>query len=140
MPPERSLIFDASSLIELVGRTDGAMGVAFDQYTHELAFYEAGHSLWRDSAAVHRVSREDARDAVAYLDTVRKEMHVLSVADVGANDIFATVWDEGVTYYDASYIAAADMTGATLVTEDRGMADHTPESMPVTTADELLAD
>ena len=46
----------------------------------------------------------------------------------------------GVTYYDASYIAAADMTGATLVTEDSGMADHTPESMPVTTADELLAD
>ena len=138
MPSAKSHIFDASSLVELIKHGDGATGAAFGQYTLSLAFYEAGNSFWNDSAAQQLMSREDASDAVEYLDSVREEMVVLSLSEVGATTVFETAWDEGVTYYDAGYITAAQATDATLVTEDGGMADHTPESVSVTTAEEIL--
>lgn len=138
MSSTQSTVFDASSLVALIKHGDGAAGAAFGQYTLGLAFYEAGNSFWNDSAAQQLLSREDASDAVGYLDSVREEMVVLSLSEVGATTVFETAWDEGVTYYDAAYITAAQATDATLVTEDDGMADHTPESVSVATAEEAL--
>lgn len=135
---EKSTLFDASSLIELLKHGNGATGAAFGQYTLGLAFYEVGNSFWTDSAAQQRLSREDATAAVGYLESLREEMVVLSLSDLGATSVFETAWDEGVTYYDGAYITAAQAMNATLVTEDRGMADHTPESVSVATAEELL--
>lgn len=43
-----------------------------------------------------------------------------------------------MTYYDAAYITAARATNTVLVTEDGGLADHTPEPVSVTTVAELL--
>jgi predicted nucleic acid-binding protein len=136
--PEKSRLFDASSLVELIKHGNGAAAVAFSQYTLDLAFYEAGNSFWNDSAAQQLVSREDAIDTVDYLDSVREEMIVLSLSDVGATTVFDTAWDEGVTYYDAAYITAAQETNAMLVTEDGGMADHASEAVSVATAEEIL--
>lgn len=138
MAADNSRLFDASSLIDLITRGDGAAAAAFGQYTLDLAFYEAGNSFWHDSAGQQLLSREDATDAVDYLDSVREEMAVLSLSDVGAPTVFETAWEEGVTYYDAAYITAALETNTMLVTEDRGMADHTPEAVSVATAAELL--
>ena len=139
MPSESSHVFDTSSLITLLTHGDGAITTVFGQYTLDLAFYEAGNSFWRDSAAQQIVNREDATDAVDYLNDVRKEMRVLSVDDVGATRIFETAWDEGVTYYDAAYITAAIELEATLVTEDGGRADHASEAVSTTTALEVLS-
>lgn len=138
MAADKSRLFDASSLIELVGRGGGAAAAAFDQYTLDLAFYEAGNSFWHDSAGQQLLSREDATDAVGYLDSVREEMVVLALADIGATTVCETAWEEGVTYYDAAYITAARATNTVLVTEDGGMADYTPEQVSVTTVAELL--
>lgn len=44
------------------------------------------------------------------------------------------------TYYDGAYLAAAQELGATLVTEDGGMADHAPDSVAVTTVVEMLTE
>lgn len=138
MAADKSRLFDASSLIELVKRGDGATAAAFGQYTLDLAFYEAGNSFWHDAAGQQLLSREDATDAVDYLDSVREEMVVLSLSDVGATTVFEMALEEGVTYYDAAYITAALETNTVLVTEDGGMADHAPEPVSVTTAAELL--
>lgn len=138
MESEKSTLFDASSLIELLKHGNGATGAAFGQYTLDLAFYEAGNSFWSDSAAQQVMSREDASAAVDYLESLREEMVVCSLSDLGATAVFETAWDEGVTYYDGAYITAAQAMSATLVTEDTGMADHTPESVSVTTVEELL--
>jgi predicted nucleic acid-binding protein len=135
---DNARLFDASSLIELIKQGDGAATVAFDQYTLPLAFYEAGNSFWNDSAAQQLLSREDATAAVDYLASLREEMVVVSLTEVGATMVFETAWDEGVTYYDAAYLAAAQELNATLVTEDGGMADHAPDSLAVTTVDALV--
>ncbi|WP_227357582.1 type II toxin-antitoxin system VapC family toxin [Haladaptatus salinisoli] len=138
MAPDKSRLFDASSLVELIRHGDGAAAAAFSQYTLDLAFYEAGNSFWNDSAAQQLVSREDATDTVDYLDSIREEMLVLSLSDVGATTVFDMAWDEGVTYYDAAYITAAKETNTLLVTEDGGMADHAPETVSVATAEEIV--
>lgn len=140
MTADKSRIFDASSLIELIQRGDGATAAAMGQYTLDLAFYEAGNSFWRDSAGLQLLSREEATDAVDFLDSVRGEMYVLSLSDIGATTVFDTAWGEGVTYYDAAYITAARDTNAILVTEDGGMADSAPQSVTVRTTEELLED
>lgn len=138
VPSDATHLFDASSLIELIKHGDGAIDAAFGQYTLDLAFYEAGNSIWNDSAARQLLSREDATATVSYLGSVREEMEVLSLSEIGDVAVFDVAWDEGITYYDAAYTAAAQETGAILVTEDRGMADHVPASMDVVTASEIL--
>lgn len=140
MAPDHSRLFDVSSLIELIKIGDGAAAKAFGQYTLDLAFYEAGNSFWRDSAAQQIFTYEDAEAAVDYLASGREEMNVLSLPEIGATEVFETAWDEGVTYSDAVYIAAAKETGTTLVTEDGGMVDHTPESVSVTDVEDILQD
>jgi predicted nucleic acid-binding protein len=137
--PDTARLFDASSLIELIRRGDGAGAAAFGQYTLALAFYEVGNSFWTDSAAQHLVNREDAAAAIDYLASVREEMEVVSLAEIGAPSVFETAWDEGVTYFDAAYLAAAQELSATLVTEDGGMANHAPDAVTVATVDDILA-
>jgi predicted nucleic acid-binding protein len=132
-------LFDASSLVELIKQGDGAGATAFGQYTLTLAFYEVGNSFWNDSAAQQLLSREDARAAVDYLASLREEMNVVSLSEIGATTVFETAWNEGVTYYDGAYLAAAQELNATLVTEDGGMADHAPNSVTVTTVEDVLA-
>jgi predicted nucleic acid-binding protein len=133
-------LFDASSLVELIKQGNGAGAAAFGQYTLPLAFYEVGNSFWNDSAAQQLVSREDATAAVDYLASLREEMNVVSLSEIGATAVFETAWDEGVTYYDGTYLAAAQELRATLVTEDGGMADHAPDSVAVTTVADILAE
>lgn len=140
MAPDHTRLFDASSLIELIKRGEGAGAAAFGQYTLPLAFYEAGNSFWNDSAAQQMLSREDATAAVDYLASLRGEMAVVSLSEIGATTVFETVWDEGDTYYDGVYLAAAQELNATLVTEDSRMADHAPDSMTVATAKEILTE
>lgn len=131
-------LFDASSLVELIKQGDGAAAAAFGQYTLTLAFYEVGNSFWHDSATQQLLSREDATAAVEYLASLREEMRVVSLAEIGATTVFEMAWDEGVTYYDGAYLAAAKELDAVLVTEDGGMADHAPNSVAVATAEDLL--
>ncbi len=131
-------LFDASSLVELIKQGDGATAAAFDQYTLSLAFYEVGNSFWNDSAAQQLLSREDATAAVDFLATIRAEMNVVTLPEVGAATVFETAWNEGVTYYVGAYLAATQELSATLVTEDGGMADHASDSVDVTTAEEII--
>lgn len=131
-------LFDASSLIELIKQGDGAGAMAFGQYTLPLAFYEVGNSFWNDSAAQQLLGREDAAAAVDYLASLREEMTVVSLSEIGATVVFEMAWNEGVTYYDGAYLAAAQELNAMLVTEDRGMADHAPDSVTVTAVPDIL--
>lgn len=131
-------LFDASSLIELIKQGDGAGAIAFGQYTLPLAFYEVGNSFWNDSAAQQLLSREDAAVAVDYLASLREEMTVVSLSEIGATMVFEMAWNEGVTYYDGAYLTAAQELNAMLVTEDRGMADHAPDSVAVTAVPDIL--
>lgn len=133
-------LFDASSLIELIKQGDGAGAIAFGQYTLPLAFYEVGNSFWNDSAAQQLLSRDDAMAAVDYLTSVRTEMTVVELSDIGATVVFEIAWNEGVTYYDAAYLGAARELNATLVTEDGGMADHASDSVTVTTVPDILTE
>lgn len=135
---DTSYLFDASSLVELIKQGDGATAAAFDQYTLSLAFYEVGNSFWNDSAAQQLLSREDATAAVSYLASIREEMNVVTLPEVGAATVFETEWNEGVTYYDGAYLAGAQQQSATLVTEDGGMADHAPDSVTVTTVEDIV--
>lgn len=140
MASDTDRLFDASSLVELIKQGDGAGAAAFDQYTLSLAFYEAGNSFWHGSAAQQSLSREDATAAVDYLASLREEMVVVSLSEVEATAVFDMAWNEGVTYYDGAYLAAAQELSATLVTEDGGMADHAPDSVTVTTVADMLTE
>lgn len=121
-----TFLLDATAVVELLlnGEDDQAFGYA----VLDLTFFEVANTLYRIAAHEQRLSRDDADLLVAQLADLRPEIDVLSLQDAGGIDrVYETAWATSLTVYDASYVAAAEATGWTLVTTDSGIHDHTAE-------------
>lgn len=94
----------------------------------DLTYFEVANTLYRIAAHEQCLSRDVADLLVAQLADLRSEIDVLSLQDAGGIDrVYETAWATSLTVYDASYVAAAEATGLTLVTTDIGIHDHTAE-------------
>lgn len=114
-------IVDASSLLLMIKNIDGEAllskleGLA----TLDLAFYEIGNALWKQ--AVRGVaSREEVERAALAIGKLLLLKGVIKVGwrDLGYSAILNLAVDNGITFYDASYLAASIAFGVPLVTED----------------------
>ena len=119
-----SLLFDASSILTVVRelRRDAADKLA-EQATISLAYYEVGNALWRECFLLKRISRQDAENLL-------KEMYALigamKVATLQGEDEGNAILDEAIkfnlTFYDSAYLAEAEKSKSTLVTNDKKLA------------------
>lgn len=116
-------LLDASALVPLVvGRGKRLMAEASrtDLVTTDLAIHEACNALWKLARLLDRISIEDALEvAVTIKDLAARG--ITEAFDFRRLDIPRTLkmaHEERITFYDASYIVAAESMEATLVTED----------------------
>lgn len=118
-------LFDASSVVDLVLGNGGEridISVAFDESLLDLTMYEAANAVWKIGVAHDDLSDEDLDAAVGVLEGLHREVSIVSVA----GDVEGTMRvarDDGLTFYDAAYLATAEWDGLTLVTEDGALRD-----------------
>jgi len=111
---EMRYLFDSSSIINLCARR--RVDELLEGGTLSLAFYEVGNAIWRQVYLKKSLTREEGGKALATLVEVVRRMGEVSVEEGPA--VLDIAVEEGVTYYDASYICAAVKNGLTLVTDD----------------------
>lgn len=116
-------LLDASALVPLLGDFGEHLiekAAEMQLLTTDLAVYEAGNSLWKLSTLLKLISPEDAVEAVGVLGslTARGVIRPVGFGELDLAGALRLAGGEELTFYDASYIVAAEATEATLVTED----------------------
>jgi predicted nucleic acid-binding protein len=131
------VVLDASAVVKLL--LDGEDDQMFGHAVLELTFFEVANTLYRIIAHEERLSREDTALLIEQLADLQEEVDVLSLQDTGnIVRVYETAWATSLTVYDAAYVAAAEATGRSLVTTDRGIHDHASDSVKVVGVDSLL--
>jgi len=89
-------------------------------YSIDLTFYEVGNSLWKLTLLLRSIDLKDAMEILDVLKSLvlRKAITLIRFDDLDAPRIIKLAVDEGLTFYDASYIVAGEKLNATLATED----------------------
>lgn len=133
-------LFDSSSVVELLLRSENAIAVTFDEHLLELTFFEVGNSIRKLCAAEQERSRDDGAALLRVVEGLREELSVYTLADVGTERVYQLARDEGQSFYDCAHIAGAEHADATLVTEDGGQRKTTDGYVPVASVTDLLED
>jgi len=87
-----------------------------------LTGFEVGNAIWRLCLLEKKISQEEA---YAFLSTVSDFLSLLEtipLAELDSRRILNLAIENRLTFYDASYIAAADFRKLTLVTDDATLA------------------
>jgi predicted nucleic acid-binding protein len=116
-------LLDASALLPLTIRRGKQLIIEAsreDLGTTDLAIYEACNSLWKLSTLLKLISLEDAVDAANTIKdlAVRGVIKPIKFTKLDFSNTLRIANKEGLTFYDALYIAAAESSEAILVTED----------------------
>jgi len=121
-------LLDASALVPLLSEFGEQLIVRAAEmrlFTLDLAVYEAGNSLWKLSTLLRSVSLGDAAEAMGVLRVVvvRGIVQAARFGELDLTRALEMASEEGITFYDSSYILAAESRAATLVTEDRKLRE-----------------
>lgn len=118
-----SYLFDASSVVDIVlgqGGVDIEIDVFFDEHWLDLTRYEAANAVWKIGIAQDELSDSEIGKTIDILDRLEHEMKL----ETGTGPFTMEVAREnGLTFYDASYLAVAQQEDLTLVTEDGPLSD-----------------
>ena len=118
------LLFDASSILTLVRELRGdAADKLLDGATISLAYYEVGNALWRECFLVKRISRREAENLLKEMYAIIEQMRVTSPeGEDEGKAILDAACKFNITFYDSAYLAEADRSKSTLVTDDKKLA------------------
>jgi len=116
-------LLDASALLPLITRRGKQLIVEASHenlVTTDLAMYEACNSLWKLATLLKTMPLEDAVDVATTLKNLvmRNMIQTINFAKLDFSHTLNKAYKERLTFYDASYIAAAERTETILVTED----------------------
>jgi predicted nucleic acid-binding protein len=116
-------LLDASALLPLITRRGKQLIIEAsrkDLVTTDLAIYEACNSLWKLSTLLKSISIEDAVDTANTIKdlAIRGVIKSIKFTKLDFSNTLRIANKEGLTFYDASYIAVAESSEAILVTED----------------------
>mgnify|MGYP001055324788 FL=1 len=115
-----SFLFDAGSILLLVRELgERAPDILLKSSTIPLAYYEVGNAVWKECFLLKRLDVEKAVRLLTSVFTIMGEMDVMGFGDekfgVAVLDAAGRL---NVTYYDASYLVAAQKHNRILVTDD----------------------
>ncbi len=122
----RALV-DASVLLLLVKHSDATKlaDVASDLTTLDLATYEAGNGIWKQTRLLKLISEKDARSIHDALIGLLSHTSIVRGEELDHTKAMDLAVKKGLAYYDACYIIAAESLKLPLATEDRKLAGST---------------
>lgn len=107
-------IYDSSAIINLCAKKN--LDRLLEGETLDLAVYEAGNAVWRQVHLRKTLTREEGEKALTVLTETINNMKTAAIHDTTA--VLNIAIEEGITFYDASYLHAAVKNNLTLVTDD----------------------
>ena len=107
-------IYDSSAIINLCAKK--SLDRLLEGETLDLAVYEAGNAVWRQVHLRKTLTREEGEKALTVLTETINNMKTAAIHDTTA--VLNIAIEEGITFYDASYLHAAVKNNLTLVTDD----------------------
>lgn len=95
-------------------------------YLMDLTIYEVGNSLWKLAFLLKMISLKDAVEVVEVLESLVKKrfIEIVYFNELSLPKLVKLAVAEGLTFYDSSYIAAAEKLNSVLVTEDRELREE----------------
>jgi predicted nucleic acid-binding protein len=90
--------------------------------TTDSALPEAGNAIWKRAHLLHQLDAEGYHTAMGSLIKIVSRMEPVPTIDI-AGDAADIALEEGVTFYDALYVAACSHTGSRLLTADKRQYD-----------------
>ena len=96
-------------------------------HTLDLAYYEIGNVIWKESALFGNISPEGACAMAGYVARIINLMIVIRTDTPGeASETMRLAIERGLTYYDAAYLHHAE-SNQPLVTEDSTLRNKAEE-------------
>jgi len=126
-------LFDSSSIINLCAKK--RLDKLIQGSTLSLALYEVGNAVWKQVHLKRSLTREEGEKALSTLVEVLKRMNVILIEDCSA--VLSIAVEEGLTYYDASYIHAADRNGLTFITDDERLSSIAKKYVQTATSSDI---
>jgi len=111
-------IYDSSAIINLCAKKN--LDWLLEGETLDLAVYEAGNAVWRQVHLRKTLTREEGEKALTVLTETINNMKTAAIQDTTA--VLNIAIEEGITFYDASYLHAAVKNNLTLVTDDERLS------------------
>jgi predicted nucleic acid-binding protein len=127
------MVFDASSIYACLKQ--GRPELLRNNYSVILARYEIGNVLWKEAVLHKTFSLSEAEKLVAFFDKLMEEMTLLHPE---SDKVFKAAVNFHVSYYDASYIYAAQHTDSSLITEDIKLRQKAASKIKVCSAAEII--
>ncbi len=117
---------DASALAKYLLREEGWEKVEdlllLGAYSLDLAVKEVANAIWKHHVLRGVISREQALEVYRALRRLAEEALILEPQSIYMDEAFSIAIGEGVTVYDALYIAQARARGGLLTADNRQAA------------------
>jgi predicted nucleic acid-binding protein len=120
-------LVDASALLLLVKHADATKlaDIATDLTTLDLATYEAGNGIWKQTRLLKLISEKEARATHEALVRLLSHTSIVRGEELDYTKAMDLAVKKGIAYYDACYVIAAESLKLPLATEDRKLAVST---------------
>jgi len=108
-------LFDSSAIFRAIKQNK--IELLNGNYTLELARYELGNIIWKDSVLQAKVSKQESQMIAKTIKQTLTIMEVLQIAGK-EEEILETATNYKITFYDASYAYFTKEKQLQLITED----------------------
>lgn len=116
-------LFDSNAIYKLIRETpDKALDRLTEGTTINLAYYELGNALWRESLLLKRISIEEAEKSLSLMYSMLSRIKIAEVNGEKGNAILETAYKFNLTFYDAAYLIEAKKNSRILVSDDSKLA------------------
>jgi len=129
-------LFDASSIVNLVKK--GVVRFFSIGSTIDLALYESINAVWKEYKLLKRFDKNTALEFIKILDDIFNIIDTFSIKSL-EKEVFEIASKEGLTIYDASYIAIAKKNNLILVTDDHVLMKKASNYVKTMNSSDFLA-
>ncbi len=113
------LLFDASAITNLIiARGSKVLKKTGGNFALDLTFYEIGNALWRLCLMERKITHSEASGLITSAVDLLGRLGQIRLEDLNSNRILDIGIAKRITFYDASYVAAAEARRLMIVTDD----------------------
>ena len=123
-------LFDASAIFEAIKQNKA--DILIGHQTIELARYELGNILWKNSALQAKIPDEETK---TFAKITKQALSLMEIAPISCSEeeILETAKQLKITFYDASYVHTAKAEALTLITQDKHLKTKAQNHIDVRT-------
>ena len=126
-----TLLFDASAITNLmIAQGSKVLGKTRGNFALDLTGYEIGNAIWRLFLVERRIDSSEASELLGTAIDLLGQLRQVRLEELNSSRILEIGVSKRITFYDASYVVAAETKRLTVVTDDAGLARAAKEYVP----------